>query len=55
MPDKAAEQFRLLCRALLKHDWINQTKVFGFKWYKQHKLTKQLTQKFFKDWIVITK
>ncbi|WP_431815011.1 hypothetical protein [Limosilactobacillus portuensis] len=55
LPDKEAEQFRLLCRALLKHDWINQTKFFGFKWYKQHKLAKQLTQKFFKDWTVIVK
>ncbi|MBC8743982.1 hypothetical protein H5W18_05005 [Lactobacillus sp. Marseille-P7033] len=54
LPDKEAEQFRFLCRALQKHDWINQTKFFGFKWYGQHKLTKQLTQKFFKDWIVVT-
>ncbi|WP_295729529.1 hypothetical protein [uncultured Limosilactobacillus sp.] len=54
LPNKEAEKFRLLCRVLLKHDWIRQTAPFGLKRYKQHKLTKQLTQKFFRNWIVIT-
>lgn len=55
LPNKEADKFRLLCRVLLKHDWIRQTAPFGFKHYKQHKLTKQLTQKFFNDRIVVTK
>ncbi|HJF53830.1 MAG TPA: hypothetical protein K8W06_01590 [Limosilactobacillus coleohominis] len=38
LPDDDSEHFRLLCKTLLKHDWINQTGSFWNKVEKQKKL-----------------
>lgn len=41
LPDDDSEHFRLLCRALLKHDWINQTDSFWNKDKHQKELFNQ--------------